>query len=270
MLAWDSGEILKTVPMLSKWAYLAGPLSSWQGRFVYTRGMAQRILLVDDDASIIKALRGYLELGGFEVLEAGEGEAALSLARSVEPDLLILDLMLPGKDGFEVTRAIRADPVLSLTPILMLTARVDDVDKIVGLEIGADDYVTKPFNPREVVARVKALLRRSAARDLARRVLEAGDLVLDLDRRELFVKGEALCLTRTEFNILEALMRNPGYVMPRDQLLEKAMGYAYEGLGRTLDTHVRNLRKKIEADPENPAYVRTVYGIGYRFMGAER
>lgn len=243
--------------------------------------MAQRILLVDDDQSIALALRGYLELAGFEVLEAGNGEEALSVARSARPDLLVLDLMLPGIDGFEVTKALRADEGLAGTPILMLTARVDDVDKILGLELGADDYVTKPFNPREVVARVKALLRRSAARrestpqspsaaNGARHILEAGELLLDQDRREVVVRGSAIELTRTEFNILEALMRNPGYVMPRDQLLEKAMGYAYEGLGRTLDTHVRNLRKKIEVDPENPVYVRTVYGIGYRFMGGER
>jgi len=233
--------------------------------------MAQRILLVDDDASIIDVLRGYLEQAGFQVLEARDGERALALAREESPELIVLDLMLPAKDGFEVTRTLRADPDLSAIPILMLTARVDDVDKIVGLELGADDYVTKPFNPREVVARIRALLRRAQqatdGQSAASHVVEAGGLSLDMDRRTLRVRGEPVELTRTEFNILEALMRSPGYVMPRDQLLEKAMGYAYEGLGRTLDTHVRNLRRKIEADPENPVYVKTVYGIGYRFMG---
>ena len=230
--------------------------------------MPQRILVVDDDKSIVKVLSAYLQEAGFQVLAAHDGEAALHLLRREKPDLLVLDLMMPRRDGWEVTRLVRADPALAATPLIMLTARVDDTDKIVGLELGADDYITKPFNAREVVARVKALLRRTRLDQLsvaAPRLLVSGALRLDLDQHTLEVAGRPVELTRTEFNLLETFLTNPGYTLTRDDLLEKAMGYAYEGLGRTLDTHIRNLRRKIEPDPDNPTYIQTVYGVGYRF-----
>jgi DNA-binding response OmpR family regulator len=232
--------------------------------------MAQRILVVDDDKSIVKVVRGYLEQAGYQVLTATDGETALHVLRRERPDLVILDLMLPDRDGWDVTRVVRADSALAATPIIMLTARVEDTDKIVGLELGADDYVTKPFNARELVARVNALLRRTRLDQLASalpRVLVSGGLRLDLDQHVLTVDGLAVELTRTEFKLLEAFMENPGYTLTRDDLLEKAMGYAYEGMGRALDTHIRNLRRKIEPDPDDPTYIQTVYGVGYRLAG---
>jgi len=232
--------------------------------------MPQRILVVDDDRSIIKVLRGYLEQAGYVVLTAADGETALHTLRRERPDLVILDLMMPALDGWELTRIVRGDKALAATPVIMLTARVEDTDKIVGLELGADDYVTKPFNAREVVARVKALLRRTRLDQLptaAPHVLVVGGLRLDLDQRTLTVEGRPVELTRTEFNLLKALMENPGYTLTRDDLLERAMGYAYEGLGRALDTHIRNLRRKIEPDPDAPTIIQTVYGVGYRLAG---
>ncbi len=232
-----------------------------------------RILVVDDDRSIVKVLTGYLEQSGYSVLAAYDGETALHMLRRERPDLVILDLMMPGRDGSEVTRISRADSVLAATPIIMLTARVEDTDKIVGLELGADDYITKPFNAREVVARVNALLRRTRLdqlRSAAPHVLTCGALHLDLDQHQLSIDGQLVDLTRTEFSLLEAFMNHPGYTLTRDELLEKALGYAYEGLGRALDTHIRNLRRKIEPDPDNPAYIQTVYGVGYRLAGGKR
>lgn len=230
------------------------------------------VLIVDDDYSITKVLRGYLEQAGFQVLVAHDGETALRLLRTERPDVLVLDLMLPDRDGWEITRVIRADATLAATPIIMLTARIEDTDKIIGLELGADDYITKPFNAREVVARVRALLRRAQFGQAggAPMVLTVGGLRLDLAQRTLTVDGAPVELTRTEFKLLQMLMAHPGHTLARDELLEKVMGYAYEGMGRTLDTHIRNLRKKIEADPDQPAYIQTVYGVGYRLMGGER
>ncbi len=235
--------------------------------------MAQRILVVDDDKSIVKVLHGYLEQSGFIVLDAFEGETALHMLRRERPDLVILDLMMPNRDGWEVTRIVRADPVLASTPVIMLTARVDDTDKIVGLELGADDYITKPFNAREVVARVKALLRRTRLDQLqsaAPHILSMGSLLLDLDQHTLTLDGAPIELTRTEFSLLEALMQNPGFTLTRDELLEKAMGYAYEGMGRALDTHIRNLRRKIERSPDEQVLIQTVYGVGYRLTGERK
>ncbi len=229
--------------------------------------MAQRILIIDDDRAILKVLRGYLEQASYQVLTAEDGETALHRLRSERPDLAILDLMLPRRDGWELTRTIRADKELGSLPIIMLTARVDDTDKIVGLELGADDYITKPFNAREVVARVGALLRRTRLDQQpapASQILTAGKLRLDLARHTLQIDNLPIDLTRTEFKLLEALMENPGYTLTRDDLLEKALGYAYEGMGRALDTHIRNLRRKIEPDPEHPTYIQTIYGVGYR------
>ncbi len=234
--------------------------------------MAQRILVVDDDISIAKILTGYLEQEGFEVLTAGDGDRAFHSVRHDRPDLVILDVMLPNRDGWEVTRAIRSDASLKATPIILLTARVEDTDKIVGLELGADDYITKPFNPREVVARVRALLRRTEldkGRNIVAHILSIGHLRLDIDQHTATINNAPVELTRTEFKLLQILMESPGYILTRDDLLEKVMGYAYEGMGRALDTHIRNLRKKIESDPDNPRYIQTVYGVGYRMAGGQ-
>lgn len=227
----------------------------------------QRILVVDDDKAIVKVVRSYLEQAGFEVRSAYDGETAIHMLRSEKPDMLVLDLMLPDRDGWEITRLIRADATMGATPIIMLTARVEDTDKIIGLELGADDYITKPFNAREIVARVRALLRRAQfAQSAPPALLRLGLLVLDVDQRLLTIDDKPMDLTRTEFTLLQILMANPGHTFTRDELLEKSMGYAYEGMGRTLDTHMSNLRKKIEPDPSAPIYIQTVYGVGYRMV----
>ena len=231
----------------------------------------QQILVVDDDKSIVKVVRSYLEQAGYTVQTAYDGESALHALRSEKPDLVVLDLMLPDRDGWEITRLIRSDATLGAMPIIMLTARVEDTDKIVGLELGADDYITKPFNAREIVARVRALLRRAQfAQTVAPQLIRLGALALDMDQHTLTVDGAAVELTRTEFTLLQILMANPGHTFTRDELLEKSMGYAYEGMGRTLDTHMRNLRKKIEPDANNPTYIQTVYGVGYRMTKGDR
>jgi two-component system alkaline phosphatase synthesis response regulator PhoP len=231
----------------------------------------QRILVVDDDREIVRLMRGYLEQAGYLVLEAYDGQTAMHTLQSERPDLLLLDLMLPDRDGWDITRAIRAHPHLANTPIIMLTARVEDVDKILGLELGADDYVTKPFNPREVVARVNALFRRSGrvGPAAAASLIEIGALRLDLGRRELRIDGRPVDLTPTEFNLLRTLMESPGYAFTRGELIQYGLGYEYEGMERTLDSHVKNLRQKIEDDPRSPAYIQTVYGVGYRLAEVE-
>jgi len=228
----------------------------------------ERILVVDDDKEIVRLVQGYLEKAGFEVLKGYDGETALHILRREHPDLLVLDLMLPDRDGWDITRLIRADSTLAATPIIMLTARVEDSDKIVGLEIGADDYITKPFNPRELVARVRALFRRSHLEVGASpaKVLQVGELRLDTGRRELCVSDQSVDLTPTEFDLLYVLMESPGYAFTRDELLEKGMGYTYPGMGRTLDSHIKNLRRKIEPDPRTPNYIQTIYGVGYRLV----
>lgn len=199
-------------------------------------------------------------------MSAHNGETALHMLWREKPDLLILDLMLPDRDGWDITRHIRADVRLADIPIIMLTARVEDSDKIVGLEIGADDYITKPFNPRELVARVRALLRRSLLMhgEAAPKVLQVGGLQLDSGRREMWVDEKPVNLTPTEFDLLRVLMESPGYAFTRSELLEKGMGYAYAGMGRILDSHIKNLRSKIEPDSKNPTYIQTIYGVGYR------
>jgi two-component system alkaline phosphatase synthesis response regulator PhoP len=224
----------------------------------------QRILVVDDDKEVVRLMRAYLEQAGFEVLAAFDGETALHNLRREKPDLLLLDLMLPDRDGFDITRLVRADPTLAHIPIIMLTARVEDTDKIIGLEIGADDYVTKPYNPREVVARVRARLRSHEPHQP--RALRAGGLEMDVERREVQVDGEPVDLTPTEFNLLRVLMEQAGYVFTRGELIRKGLGVDYEGLDRTLDSHMRNLRRKIEPDPRHPTYIQTVYGVGYRLL----
>lgn len=232
--------------------------------------MSQRILVVDDDHSIVKVISSYLEKSGFRAIPAYDGEMALHQLRRERPDLVILDLMMPNRSGWDVTRIVRSDKSLAATPIIMLTARVEDTDKIVGLELGADDYITKPFNAQEVVARVKSLLRRVKLDQTPQalpRILLHGSLKLDIDQRVLFIDSRVIDLTRTEFSLLEAFMSNPGYTLTRDELLEKALGYAYEGMGRALDTHIRNLRRKIEPDPDHPTYIQTMYGVGYKLTG---
>ncbi len=231
--------------------------------------MAQRILVVDDDRQIVRLVSTYLESAGFETLQAHDGDTAMHALRAERPDLVVLDLGLPGHDGLEITRWLRADPHLSQIPILMLTAHVEDVDKIVGLEMGADDYVTKPFNPREVLARVRAILRRATARASLPNILQVRDLRLDIDRHFLSVRGAAVDLTPTEFSLLQILMENPNHAFTRAELIEKTFGYMYEGLERTLDTHIKNLRKKIETQPGQPRCLETVFGVGYRFTQSE-
>ena len=222
----------------------------------------RRILVVDDDREVVRLIRAYLEQAGFEVLAAYDGDTAVHVIRRERPDLLLLDLMLPGKDGWEITRLVRNDAALAHIPIIMLTARVDDTDKIVGLELGADDYVTKPYNPREVVARVRARLRQP---DVAPpQTLRAGGLEMDVRRRDVRVDGRPVELTPTEFSLLQVLMEQAGYVLTRGELTRRALGVDFEGVERTLDSHIRNLRQKLEPDPANPTYVQTVYGVGFR------
>jgi DNA-binding response OmpR family regulator len=199
------------------------------------------------------------------VLEARDGEMALTLARIEQPDLIVLDLMLPGVDGLDVCRRLRRE---SGVPIIMLTARVEEADRIVGLELGADDYVTKPFSPRELVARVRATLRRASGEVGPACVLRAGEIELDTASLTATLAGEPLDLTPTEFQLLAVLVRQPGRIFSREQLLEAVHGVAFDGYDRSIDSHIKNLRRKIEADPRQPRYIQTVYGMGYRF--AER
>ncbi len=228
--------------------------------------LKQRILVVDDDKEIVRLMRGYLEQAGYEVLAAYNGETALHIIRRERPDLVLLDLMMPEKDGLEVTRLLRSDPLLAQTPVIMLTARVSDTDKIVGLEMGADDYITKPYNPREVLARVRASLRvrTSLGGGLQSKVLRSGGLELDTGMRRVRVDGREVSLTATEFDILQVLLEQGGFVLERGELIRRALGDQFLGVDRTLDSHIRNLRRKIEPDPQKPRYIQTVYGVGYR------
>jgi DNA-binding response OmpR family regulator len=224
--------------------------------------MAPTILVVDDEARIVKLVRDYLERAGFDVLSAPDGETALTLARLEQPDLIILDLMLPAVDGLDVCRRLRQE---SGVPIIMLTARVEEADRIVGLELGADDYVTKPFSPRELVARVRATLRRASGEVGPTTVLRVGDVELDTASLDANVAGEPVDLTPTEFQLLATLVRQPGRIFSREQLLEAVHGVAFDGYDRSVDSHIKNLRRKIEPDPRRPRYIQTVYGVGYRF-----
>ena len=222
-----------------------------------------RILVVDDEKKIVELLRTYLEREGYSVVAAGDGKSALALARQERPALVILDWMLPGLSGVDVCRVLRQE---SDVPIVMLTARAEESDKLIGLELGADDYITKPFSPRELVARVRAVLRRSEASPApAGPVVAVGEVAMDLTRHETRVAGRPVDLTPTEFALLAALIQAPGRVYTRLQLLDKALGESYEGYERTIDAHIKNLRQKIEADPTKPRHVLTVYGVGYKF-----
>jgi two-component system alkaline phosphatase synthesis response regulator PhoP len=226
------------------------------------RSMEALILIVDDEPQLVRVLTSYFEQSGFRVLAAYRGDEALQVFRAKHPDLVVLDLSLPGMDGLDVAREIRRQ---GQTPILMLTARVEESDRLVGLELGADDYVTKPFSPREVVARVRAILRRAQAASAPREIIRTADLEIDLVRHTAVQNGKELDLTPTEFNLLSALASQPGRAFTRMQLLETAQGSAFEGYERTIDAHIKNLRAKVEPDPKNPSHILTVFGIGYRF-----
>ncbi|HHT25696.1 MAG TPA: response regulator transcription factor [Firmicutes bacterium] len=223
--------------------------------------MAQRVLVVDDEPAILELVSFNLRKEGYDVLTASDGNAALSVFRAEKPDLVILDLMIPDPDGYEVCRQIRAE---SSVPVIMLTARTEERDRVKGLDIGADDYVVKPFSPRELLARVRAVLRRSPTWQ-EEELLAAGDLVIDTERHEVKVAGVQVDLTPKEFDLLKILAESPGKVLERDFLLEKVWGYAFAGATRTLDVHIRRLRQKINDDPTNPRYIETVHGLGYKF-----
>jgi two-component system alkaline phosphatase synthesis response regulator PhoP len=222
-----------------------------------------KILVVDDDRHIVDLVQLYLERDGYQVLVAYDGLEALKLARQRRPDLIVLDLLLPEVDGLDVCRILQTE---SDVPIIMLTAKTTEEDKLIGLELGADDYVTKPFSPRELVARVRAVLRRVGQEaPQGPTEIRFADLVIDRRSHEVRVRGEVVSLTPTEFRLLEVLAREPGRAFTRLELLDRVFGYDFEGFERTIDVHVKNLRKKIERDPRQPIYVQTVYGVGYKF-----
>ncbi len=221
-----------------------------------------KVLFVDDEPKIVQLGRDYLEKAGFTVEVARDGRQALAAIRAARPDLIVLDLGLPDQDGLDITRQVRKD---SNVPIIMLTARGEETDKLVGLELGADDYMVKPFSPKELVARVRAVLRRVASGSAGSKdVLRAGDLTLDLPRMRTDVAGRPVELTGTEFQLLAALARQPGRILTRSQLLDAVHGVAFESYERAIDTHIKNLRRKIEPNPREPRYILTVYGVGYK------
>jgi two-component system alkaline phosphatase synthesis response regulator PhoP len=222
----------------------------------------KQILVVDDESRIAEICRDYLERAGFKVAIASNGADALTLARTKQPDLVVLDLGLPKMDGLDVTRALRKR---SNVPIIMLTARVEESDKLIGLELGADDYLTKPFSPKELVARVRAVFRRTDIGPGHRDVIRAADVTLDVPRMQAKVGGRAIELTSTEFELLAMMMRQPGRVFTRGQLLDAVRGDEVESLDRVIDAHIKNLRRKLEPDPRTPRYVLMVYGVGYKF-----
>ena len=223
------------------------------------------VLVVEDEIEIARVVRDYLRNAGFEVIVVGDGGSAVASVRSAKPDLLVLDLGLPGRDGLDVAREIR---LWSDTPIVMLTARGDETDRIVGLEIGADDYVVKPFSPKELVARVRAVLRRTRTAARGDEVVRAGDVEIDTAKMRVSVGGTQVDLTPTEFQLLATLAREPGRVFTRSQLLDAVHGVAIESYERAIDAHVKNIRRKIEPEPGSPRYVVTVHGVGYRFADA--
>ncbi len=224
--------------------------------------MNETILVIDDEPKIVKLARDYLVKGGFRVVAAADGPTALAQARHERPDLIVLDLNLPGLDGLDVCRALRRE---SDVPIIMLTARAEEADRLIGLELGADDYITKPFSPRELVARVRAVLRRVRGGVQPPAVVRAGDLAIDLHAHRVTRGGETVALTRIEFKLLATLAQNPGQAFTRDQLVAHLHGVTYEGFDRSVDSHIKNLRRKLEPDPIEPRYIQTVYGVGYRF-----
>jgi DNA-binding response OmpR family regulator len=223
------------------------------------------VLVVEDELEIARVVRDYLQRAGFEVIVVGDGDSAVTSARSAKPDLMVLDLGLPGRDGLDVAREVRR---WSTTPIVVLTARGDETDRIVGLELGADDYVVKPFSPGELVARIRAVLRRTKAQGRPDEVLRTSGVEVDVARMRVVAEGRTIDLTPTEFELLATLVRQPGRVFTRSQLLDAIHGVAIETYERAIDAHVKNLRRKLEPDPRNPRYVHTVHGVGYRFADA--
>jgi two-component system response regulator BaeR len=221
----------------------------------------RRILIVEDETKIAEVLRDYLKAAGFAVSCLFQGDGVISAVRDNPPDLILLDVMLPGKDGMEICRGIRK---FSAVPIIMITARVEEIDRLIGLELGADDYICKPFSPREVVARVKAVLRRVFSTPDAKRLV-AGPIILDEEMRQVTIGNEALNLTPSEFGLLQVMMAHPGRVYSRNELISKVQGYDFEGYDRTIDTHVKNLRKKIASRIPGEEIISTVYGVGYKF-----
>jgi DNA-binding response OmpR family regulator len=224
--------------------------------------MSQKILVVDDELEIVKVVRAYLEQSGFRVITASDGQQALAVFRHEQPDLIVLDLNLPQLDGLDVCRAIRRD---SNVPIIMLTARVEETDRLIGLEIGADDYITKPFSPREVVARVRTVLRRSTPAPEPTSLITIGALSIDPLKHEVQLQNRSIELTPSEFNILLIMASQPGRAFSRMDLLDAAQGEAYEGYERSIDVHIKNLRQKLGDEPRDPTYILTVYGVGYKF-----
>ena len=221
--------------------------------------MAKKILVIDDEPKIVEICSDYLHAAGFDVITSGDGLQGLALARSQKPDLIVLDLMLPGMDGLDFCRSLRRE---SSVPIVMLTARIEEADKLIGLELGADDYITKPFSPRELVARVRTVLRRAGG-DSSNEVIRVGELTLDRTRYQAILPDRSIALTSTEFELLATLMSQPGRIFTRAQLLNAVRGVAFESYERAIDSHIRNLRRKLE-----PAeYIVTVHGIGYKFEG---
>jgi DNA-binding response OmpR family regulator len=225
------------------------------------------ILVVDDEPKIVELARDYLEHAGFSVVSAFDGTEALTRARTDAPDLIVLDLGLPKLDGLDVARALRRD---SNVPIVILSGRADETDKLVGLELGADDYVTKPFSPKELVARVRAVLRRIDRPAPASDIIRASDVTLDVPRMRVRAGDRDVELTATEFQLLAALAREPGRVFTRSQLLDAVHGVAFESYERAIDAHVKNIRRKLESDPREPRYLQTVHGVGYRFRDDDR
>ncbi len=229
-----------------------------------------RILVVDDEEYIQELLKFNLEKEGFEVVLADDGGQALEYTNKLLPDLVILDIMLPGMDGLEVCKLLRRTPQLSSIPVIMLTARGEELDKVLGLELGADDYLTKPFSPRELVARVKARLRRHGGTPQSRNRIMIGNLIIDTESFRVISQGKSLDLTPKELELLKYLASSPGKVFSREDLLEEIWGYDYAGDTRTVDVHIRHLRQKIETDPANPQYLETIRGAGYRFKLVEQ
>ena len=224
--------------------------------------MSKTITIVDDEKRLVSLVESYLAQEGYRVVSANNGKEALPIASHEKPDLIILDIMMPEMDGYGFMREHRKEMD---TPIILLTARVDDDERVIGLELGADDYITKPFRPRELVARVRAVLRRAGKTEPQGKMLQVADITLDRDMREVTVASKSVDLTPSEFDLMTALMTSPGRVFSRLDLLDIIQGVRYEGYERTIDTHIKNLRAKIESDPRSPRYIETVYGVGYRF-----
>ena len=225
--------------------------------------MISKVLLADDDNNILVSLSSYLQESGFEVITARDGIEALNKFHADPPDIVLLDIMMPSMNGLDVLKQLRTT---STTPIILLTARDEETDTVVGLELGADDYVTKPFSPRELVARIRAGIRRIQQPKASEDIISFSDIHMDINARTVTRQDVTLDLTRTEFDLLRVLLQNPLWVLTRSRLIEDAIGYSFEGFERTIDAHIRNLRRKLEPDPKNPTYITTVFGVGYRLQ----